>query len=299
MKEIMTFISDWGGIILLLIIAVIGIIGSLAGSSSSEERQLSGQDAEHFVLRQPLGRVAKPLILLAVGVAAQFVLNFIERFMPKDYAWTGIVAKLVLAVIFGFLFWSGLANVIRRRVFVNGDRLVVTPAFGRSIETNYAQIRTVANKRAGGGGVVGKKIRTKEGNRFEVLNSMSGYDQFCKQLDAKVELPNLARRIFKGKDKKAAAHEETWEKETGAKPPVLAGTAEAPAMPQEVPSLEAQEMYQAPQMPDSPEIPNAPAESITQEMPDTAEAPLPSEAVPSETAGVIREELPQTFEKEE
>lgn len=293
MKEIMTFISDWGGIILLLIIAVIGIIGSLAGSSSAAERQLSGQDDEHFVLRQPLGRVAKPLILLAVGVVAQFVLNFVERFVPKDYAWTGIVAKLALAVIFGFLFWSGLANVIRRRVFVNGDRLVVTPAFGRSIETNYAQIRTVANKRAGGGGVVGKKIRTKEGNRFEVLNSMSGYDLFCKQLDAKVELPNLARRIFKGKDKKVAAHEETWEKETGAKPPVLAGAPETPAMPQEA-SYETQEAYQAPQMPDSPEIPDTPVEAITPEMPDAAEAPLSSE-----TDGVIREELPQTFEKEE
>ena len=283
MEDIMTFISDWGGIILLLIIAVIGIIGSLAGSTSAEERQLNGQDAEHYVMRQPIGRVVKPLILLIVGVVAEFLLNFAERLIPEDYAWTAVVAKLAVAVIFGFLFWSGLANVVRRRVFVNGDRLVVTPAFGHSIETNYTQIRTVANKMAGGGGVVGKKIRTKEGNRFEVLNSMSGYDQFCTQLDAKVELPNLARRLFKGKDKKAAVHEETWEKETGTVPPVLAVPEGAAAVPEEAAAA-----------PEKMPLPDAAV------MPEIAETEIVSEAsIPLTEAEITTQDLPQSPDHEE
>ena len=212
MKEFLEIMQTWSGIIILLVLAVIGIILSLAGSSSGEERRLNGKDDDHYVLRLPIGRVVFPLILLAVGFALQFAAGFLQERYFADQEWIALAIKIAAAVIFGLLFWTQLAKVLRKRVFVNGDKIIVTPAIGASIETNYKQIRTVANKHAGKDrGVIGKKIRTKEGNRFEVINTMSGYDRFCEQLSEKVELPNLTKKLFKKRDKKPAAlpeHEE-------------------------------------------------------------------------------------------
>lgn len=209
MKEFLEIMQAWSGIIILLVLAVIGIIMSLAGSSSSEERRLNGKDDDHYVLRLPIGRVVFPLILLAVGFVLQFAAGFLQERYFADQEWIGLAVKIAAAVIFGFLFWTQLAKVLRKRVFVNGDKIIVTPAIGASIETNYKQIRTVANKHAGRDrGVIGKKIRTKEGNRFEVINTMSGYDHFCDQLSEKVELPNLTKKLFKKRDKKAGSEPE-------------------------------------------------------------------------------------------
>ena len=212
MKVFLEIVQEWSGIIILLVLAVIGIIMSLAGSSSGEERRLSGKDEDHYVLRLPIGRVVFPLILLAVGFVLQFVVEFLQKRYFPDQQWIGLAVRIAAAVIFGLLFWTQLAKVLRKRVFVNGDKIIVTPAIGASIETNYKQIRTVANKHAGKDrGVIGKKIRTKEGNRFEVINTMQGYDHFCDQLSEKVELPNLTKKLFKKRDKKPGTepqHEE-------------------------------------------------------------------------------------------
>ena len=213
MKEFLEIMQTWSGIFLLLVLAVIGIICSLAGSSSSEERRLSGIDDDHYVLRLPIGRVIYPLILLIVGAVLQFVCNYVQdKFFP-DMTWPFFAGKLAIGFVFGVLFWTQLAKVLRSRVFVNGDKIIVTPAVGAPIETNFKQIRTVANKLAGRDrGVIGKKIRTKEGNRFEVINTMAGYERFCIQLEEKVELPNLTKKLFKKRDKKAGVekeHEET------------------------------------------------------------------------------------------
>ena len=212
MKEFLEIIQVWGGIILLLVLAVIGIIFSLAGSSSAEERRLNGKDDDHYVLRLPISRVGFPLALLVAGVILLFVCNILQGRFFSDQVWIAVLIKLAVAVIFGLLFWVQLAKVLRRRVFVNGDRIIVTPAIGAPIETNYKQIRTVANIHAGKDrGVIGKKIRTKEGNRFEVINTMAGYDRFCEQLSEKVELPDLTKKLFKKRDKKVTAEPEPAE----------------------------------------------------------------------------------------
>ena len=212
MKEFLEIMQSWSGIILLLILAVIGIIFSLAGSSSGEERRLNGKDDDHYVLRLPIGRVVFPLALLAAGFILEFVANILQGQFFPDQTWIPVMIKLAIAVIFGLLFWVQLAKVLRRRVFVNGDRIIVTPAVGAPIETNYRQIRTVANIHAGKDrGVIGKKIRTKEGNRFEVINTMPGYDRFCDQLSAKVELPDLTKKLFKKRDKKVTVEPEPEE----------------------------------------------------------------------------------------
>ena len=212
MKELLEIIQTWSGIFLLLVLAVIGIICSLAGSSSGEERKLAGTDDDHYVLRLPISRVVYPLMMLIIGAVLQFVCNYVQnRFFP-EMVWPFFAGKLVLGFIFGLLFWTQLAKVLRSRVFVNGEKIVVTPAIGAPIETNFKQIRTVANKLAGRDrGVIGKKIRTKEGNRFEVINTMAGYERFCIQLEEKVELPNLTKKLFKKRDKKASPEKEPEE----------------------------------------------------------------------------------------
>lgn len=212
MKEFLEIMQTWSGIFLLLVLAVIGIILSLAGSSSGEERRLGGSDDDHYVLRLPIGRVIYPLILLVVGAVLEFVCNYVQdRFFP-DMTWPFFAGKMAIGLIFGLLFWTQLAKVLRSRVFVNGDKIIVTPAIGAPIETNFKQIRTVANKHAGRDrGVIGKKIRTKEGNRFEVINTMAGYERFCIQLEEKVELPNLTKKLFKKRDKKTETEKEPEE----------------------------------------------------------------------------------------
>ena len=212
MKEFLDIMQTWSGIFLLLVLAVIGIICSLAGSSSSEERRLSGIDDDHYVLRLPIGRVVYPLMLLVIGAVLEFVCNYVQDRFFKDMTVPFFAGKLAIGFIFGLLFWTQLAKVLRSRVFVNGDKIVVTPAIGAPIETNFKQIRTVANKLAGRDrGVIGKKIRTKEGNRFEVINTMAGYERFCIQLEEKVELPNLTKKIFKKRDKKVTVEKEPEE----------------------------------------------------------------------------------------
>ena len=207
MKEYLDLIMQWGPLGLLGVLAILGILLSLAGSVSLEERKHNGEDDDHYVLRQPLGRVGKPLLLLIIGAVIVFCTSFLSRFLENP-AWLLPVIRAALAVIFGLVFWKELAKVVRQRVYVNGDKIRVTPAFGPAVETTFAQIRTVANKVVGGdGGVVGKKIKTKEGTRFEVINTMSGYDRFCVQLDEKVELPNLTKKLFKKKDKEPVAAE--------------------------------------------------------------------------------------------
>ena len=217
MENTVSFLNFWIGIIVLLVIAVLGIIFTLAGSSTREERKGDGQDDEHYVMRQPIGRIGKPLIILAIGIAVEFVLCFVQGVLPEDYVWVGVVAKLAAAVIFGLIFWRKLADVLRRRVYVNGDSIKVTTTGAKSFETTFSQIRTVANVHSHGG-IVGKKVKTKEGNQFEVLNTMSSYELFCQQLDAKVELPNLTHKLFKGKDQKKEENEDAWAEEPGVAP---------------------------------------------------------------------------------
>ena len=241
MKELLTAAQNWGGIIVLIILAVIGIIYSLAGSSTREERRLSGQDEEHYVLRLPVGRIVYPLVLLAAGFVLQAVCTPVEKYFFSDIPWAMPLIRLGIGVVFGLLFWMQLAKVMRRRVFVKGESIVVTPAIGNPIETNFKQIRTVANKLAGREkGVIGKKIRTKEGNRFEVINTMTNYDLFVEQLDAKVELPNLTKKLFKKRDKKEeVVHEPEEVVEEGPLPEVTpvaaAGMAMQPEPVQPVP----------------------------------------------------------------
>ena len=241
MKELLTAAQNWGGIIVLIILAVIGIIYSLAGSSTREERRLSGQDEEHYVLRLPVGRIVYPLVLLAAGFVLQAVCTPVEKYFFSDIPWAMPLIRLGIGVVFGLLFWMQLAKVMRRRVFVKGESIVVTPAIGNPIETNFKQIRTVANKHAGREkGVIGKRIRTKEGNRFEVINTMTNYDLFVEQLDAKVELPNLTKKLFKKRDKKEeVVHEPEEVIEEGPLPEVTpvaaAGMAMQPEPVQTVP----------------------------------------------------------------
>ena len=275
MKEVLAFLTNWGGFIALLALVVIGIIRSFVGASTPEERHSDGMDPDHYVLRQPKKLIVQPLILLGIGVAAEFVLNFIVKLIPEEYSWISIVLKLVVAALFGLMFWKGLANIIRRHLFISEERIVVTPAFGRSIETTFSQIRTVANKMASGGGVIGKKIRTKEGKKFEVINSMTSYDHFCEQLDSKVELPNLTRRLFKGKDRKTEQPEEVWE-------PV----SETPVR---------EEAHRPAEVKEETELPSY-AEKAETDLPsyaEKAEAELPSYAEKAET------ELPSYTEKAE
>ena len=240
MKELLTAAQNWGGIIVLIILAVIGIIYSLAGSSTREERRLSGQDEEHYVLRLPVGRIVYPLVLLAAGFVLQAVCTPVEKYFFSDIPWAMPLIRLGIGVVFGLLFWMQLAKVMRRRVFVKGESIVVTPAIGNPIETNFKQIRTVANKHAGREkGVIGKKIRTKEGNRFEVINTMTNYDLFVEQLDAKVELPNLTKKLFKKRDKKEEViHEPEEVIEEGPLPEVTPVAAAGMAMqPEPVPTV--------------------------------------------------------------
>ena len=201
MSELLQVLQNWGGIVVFAILCVIGIVLSLSGASTHEERLSKQQDEDHFVMRLPAGRVGRPLLVLLIGAAVQAVLYFTRRFFPAGSEWIVMLVCIGLAVIFGLIFWSEFAKVIRRHVFVDGERIVVTPALDARIETTFSQIRTVANKFAGGaGGVVGKSIRTKEGKKFQVINSMSGYDHFCEMLESRVELPDLTKK--KRKDRK-------------------------------------------------------------------------------------------------
>ena len=261
MNEIMTTLGNWGPAFVLLGLAVLGIVLSLAGSLSLEEKRLNGQDDDHYVLRQPLSRIVRPLILLAIGAAIQAALFFARRFVEKP-AWLMPVIAVVLAAVFGMLFWLELAKVIRQRVFVNGDKIRVTPAFGAAVETTFSQIRTVANKVVGGdGGVVGKKIKTKEGTKFEVINCMEGYEHFCEQLDAKVELPNLTKKLFKKKAKDDV--EKTWEETVSDAPlPAPSVTVAADA------SLEGT----AAEIPADSTLPNTPEPTLTLETDPLAQA---------------------------
>ncbi|MCF0145499.1 MAG: hypothetical protein HUJ73_02815 [Eubacterium sp.] len=195
MEMITQTISTWCGIIVLLVIAIIGVICSLIGAATREEKMLTDPDEEHYVMKRPVSQLLSPLIILVIGVILQFVLDIIGEKFLYSLPWLPIVVKLAAAVIFGFLFWNGFAHVIRRRIFVSGNAIYVTPVFGSIFQTSFSQIRTVANKVVRGG-IIGKKIRTKEGNRFEALNSMNNYDIFCRQLDERVELPDLTKRLF-------------------------------------------------------------------------------------------------------
>ena len=202
MNEFLEIMQNWGGIVLLLVLAVIGIVCSLAGSSSAEERRLNGKDEDHYVIRLPIGRISRPLGILIAGFVLEFLSFLLEKYYLADSPWIMLAIRLGVAAVFGIWFWRQLAKVLRERVFVNGERIIYTPAVGAPIETTFKQIRTVANKLAGKDrGVIGKKIRTKEGNRFEVINTMSGYDRFCEQLEEKVELPDLTKKLFKKRDK--------------------------------------------------------------------------------------------------
>ncbi len=210
MSNVIDFLQNWGGICLLLILAIIGIVFALKGSTTPEERALPKDDPDHYVLRLPLSRIGSALVFLAAGVVVDLLLTLLRGVFPDGKLWLLVLIEVAVAVVAALLFWFQLARVVRRRVFVNGEKIVVTPAVGAPIETMFSQIRTVADKKSGrDGGVIGKRIRTKEGKRFEVINTMSGFERFCAQLDAKVELPDLTKKF--GRKTEAAAEEETEE----------------------------------------------------------------------------------------
>ncbi len=300
MKEFVEIMQTWSGIFLLLVLAVIGIIFSLAGSSSGEERRLNGRDDDHYVLRLPIGRVIYPLMLLIIGVILEFVCNYVQKRFFEGMEWPFFAGKLAIGFIFGLLFWTQLAKVLRSRVFVNGDKIIVTPAVGTPIETNFKQIRTVANKHAGRDrGVIGKKIRTKEGNRFEVINTMAGYDRFCFQLEEKVELPNLTKKLFKKRDKKVTVEKEPEEIVSHEPLPEASPAANAEEKPSGIPAMahSFSNLFHKPE-PD--------AEEGSQEIP--ADTDFPEVQEPAESGEVIPEmqdaeefstEIPEVQEGEE
>lgn len=202
MEELLTMLTQWGGIIFTLIIAMIMLVIALSGGIKKEERQIKS-NAGHYVLRYPASNVGRAILFLVIGLVLDYALGWYGNGKSDTVKALLLVTEMIIGILMAFLFGFFIRKYVRFRIVVDGQKITVYPVFGDSFETSFPQIRSA--KRITKGDKASTEsdsmiLRTRDGKKIKADRRMSSYRLFEMQTKADVQLPNLTKKFKKEAD---------------------------------------------------------------------------------------------------
>lgn len=206
-QQIFSFLVQWAGIILTLVLGVIVLISANGSGITKMEKALSDDDIPgHYMVKNSMSSLFIGLILLAVSCILCYVIGYLglgSRGEGRQVL--ALVAELVISVAVSVAFMFLARKSLVERVLVNENEIIIHQMFGKPQNTSFDQIRTV--KKKGAEKAVDSEsltLRPNGSRRFTVKKSMKNFNRFASQVDRDVKLPDLTKKrkkdVFEDED---------------------------------------------------------------------------------------------------
>ena len=202
MEEILNLLTQWGGITLTLIVAVLMLIMAMSGGIKKEERQIKSEEG-HYVLRYPASNLGKACLFLVIALVLDYGLGWYGSGKSDTVKALILVLEFLIGIVMAFLAGYHFRKYFRFRIVIDDQKITVYPVFGDSFETSFSNIRSV--KRVTKGDKASQEsdsmiLRTKDGKKIKADRQMSSYRLLEMQTKADVSLPNLTKKFKKQAD---------------------------------------------------------------------------------------------------
>lgn len=197
METVFTFLVQWAGVILGVILGLIVIFSTSADGLTKMEKELANDDDEsHYLVNNSMGSFWAGFLILVAGCGVSYVIGYLGIGTNTDRKEIiALAVELIIAVLTTIIFLFLARKSLVERVLVNGNEIIIHQRFGKPQNTSFDKIRTV--KKSGGDTAMASDsitLRPNGSRRFTVKKSMKNFNKFATQVERDVPLPDLTKK---------------------------------------------------------------------------------------------------------